>query len=78
MPSLYSDHLGIERLHAVVGSSLGGMASLAAAAEFPDRVARLVTISAAVRPNPMSIAIRYTQRRALVSSYIRVEYTYMK
>ena len=37
---LVMDHLGIQRLHAVVGSSLGGMMSLAAAALFPERVGR--------------------------------------
>ena len=34
------DHLGINRLHACIGSSLGGMQSLMAAALFPDRVGR--------------------------------------
>ena len=34
------DHLGIHRLHACVGSSLGGMQSVMAAALFPNRVGR--------------------------------------
>src|SRR5207247_6972055 len=38
--------LGIPRLGAVVGSSLGGMTSLAYALQFPDEVDRLVSISA--------------------------------
>jgi len=46
-----------------VGSSLGGMQSLAAAALFPDRMTRFATISAAARSIPYSIAMRYTQRR---------------
>jgi homoserine O-acetyltransferase len=37
---LLLDHLGISRLHAAVGSSLGGMQSIMAAALFPDRVGR--------------------------------------
>ena len=37
---LVLDHLGIQRVHAVVGSSLGGMMSLSAAALFPERVGR--------------------------------------
>ena len=53
------------QLHASVGSSLGGMQSLAAAAIFPDRVARVVSISAAARSIPYSIAMRYTQRRCV-------------
>ena len=54
------------QLHASVGSSLGGMQSLAAAAIFPDRVARVVSISAAARSIPYSIAMRYTQRRCVL------------
>ena len=34
------DALGIERLHAVVGGSMGGMQALSLAANFPERVAR--------------------------------------
>lgn len=67
-PLLFLDKLGINRLHAVVGSSLGGMLSLASAADYPERVARMVTISAAAMSHPMSIAARYSQRRALVGT----------
>jgi homoserine O-acetyltransferase len=45
----------------------GGMQSLAAAALYPDRVNRLVTISAAARSHPLSIALRYLQRKVLMS-----------
>lgn len=34
------DHLGIDRIHACIGSSLGGMQSLMAAALFPNRIGR--------------------------------------
>ena len=61
------DALGIDRLHASVGSSMGGMQSLAAAALFPERVRRLITISAAARSHPYSIAMRYAQRQVLMS-----------
>lgn len=37
---LLLDHLGISRLHASVGSSLGGLQSIMSAALFPDRVGR--------------------------------------
>lgn len=57
------DAMGIEKLHASVGASMGGMQSLAAAACFPDRVGRLVSISACARSHPYSIAMRYTQRQ---------------
>jgi len=61
------DHLGISKLWASVGSSLGGMQSLTLAAFYPERVNRLVSISAAARSIPYSIATRYTQRRILMS-----------
>ena len=34
------DHLGVSRVHASVGASLGGMQSIMAAQLFPDRVGR--------------------------------------
>ena len=64
---LLLDHLGIERLHASVGASLGGMQSLILAASVPERVGRIVSISAAVRSYPQSIALRFVQRQAVMS-----------
>ncbi|KAJ3207667.1 hypothetical protein HDU67_007336 [Dinochytrium kinnereticum] len=61
------DDMGIGKLHAVVGSSMGGMQSLAAAALYPDRVGRVISISAAARSHPYSIAMRYSQRQVLMS-----------
>eukprot|EP00729_Bicosta_minor_P003880 gene3880-15297_t len=64
---LLLDDLGIDSLHAVVGSSMGGMLSLAAAAMYPDRVQKAVSISAACRSHPTAIALRYMQRRILMA-----------
>ncbi|XP_031552965.1 serine O-succinyltransferase-like isoform X2 [Actinia tenebrosa] len=64
---LLLDSLGIEKLHAAVGSSLGGMLSLTAACLYPERVNRLVSISACAQSHPTSIAMRYVQRRILMS-----------
>ncbi len=61
------DHLGISRLHAAVGASLGGMQSLMIAALAPERVGRLVSISAALRSHPQSIALRFAQRQAVMA-----------
>ncbi|KAI8371347.1 homoserine O-acetyltransferase [Radiomyces spectabilis] len=61
------DSLGIDKLHASVGSSMGGMQSIAAAKLFPDRVKRLITISACARSHPYSIALRHTQRQVLMA-----------
>jgi homoserine acetyltransferase len=56
------DHLGIEKLYASVGSSMGGMQSLAAGWLFPERVGKVVSISGTARSSPSSIAMRYAQR----------------
>ena len=56
------DHLGIHQVYASVGCSMGGMQSLAAGWMFPERVAKVVSISGTARSTPTSIAIRYAQR----------------
>lgn len=61
------DHLGIEKLHAAVGSSMGGMLALAAGVVFPERVGRIASISAAAKSHPYSIAMRHTQRQVLMA-----------
>ncbi|CAI4211215.1 unnamed protein product [Parascedosporium putredinis] len=60
------DGLGVAKLYASVGSSMGGMQSLAAGVLFPDRVARVVTVSGCARSHPYSIAMRHTQRQVLM------------
>jgi homoserine O-acetyltransferase len=57
------NHLGLRSVHAIVGASYGGMVALAFAERFPDRVARLVILSAADRAHPMATAWRSVQRR---------------
>ena len=57
--------LGIERLAAVVGPSLGGMTALAYTVMFPEAVGALLTISSAARCLPFAIAIHSLQREAI-------------
>jgi homoserine acetyltransferase len=56
------DHLGIKKLYASVGSSMGGMQSLAAGYLFADRVGKIASISGTARSSPSSVAMRYAQR----------------
>lgn len=56
------DHLGIRKLSAIVGASYGGMVALAFGERHPERVERLVVISAADAPHPMATAWRSVQR----------------
>jgi homoserine O-acetyltransferase len=57
------DRLGVAKAHAIVGASYGGMTALAFAEIYPDRVDRLVVISANAEPHPAATAIRDLQRR---------------
>ena len=57
--------LGVDRVHAVVGSSYGGMVALAFAERFPGMLDRLVAISAPHESHPMSTALRTLQRRTV-------------
>ncbi len=57
------DHLGIDKLHALVGASYGGMVGLALGARHPERVARLLVFCAAHRSHPMATGLRSLQRR---------------
>jgi len=61
------DHLGLGRLHAVVGGSMGGMQALQFAALFPDRVARVVAISCTGRTTPSTVSFRRIQRQAIMT-----------
>lgn len=60
------DGLGIKKLYASVGASMGGMQSLTAGVLFPERVGRIASISGCARSHPYSIAMRHTQRQVLM------------
>jgi homoserine O-acetyltransferase len=62
------DHLAVQKLYASVGSSMGGMQSLAAGWLFPDRVGKIASISGTARSSPGSIAMRHAQRSGLLFS----------
>ncbi|MEO0424430.1 MAG: homoserine O-acetyltransferase [Pseudomonadota bacterium] len=59
--------LGIKRLLAVVGPSMGGMSALAYCLQYPSQVRALVNISSAARSLPFSIALRSLQREMIRS-----------
>jgi len=64
-------HLGIARWHAIVGASYGAMVALAYAERWPEGVERLLVISGAHRPHPLSTAWRSVQRAAVRQSLER-------
>jgi len=57
--------IGVEKLHAIVGASYGGMVALAFAQRYPAKVDRIVVISAAHRAHPMATAWRSVQRETV-------------
>ena len=61
------DGLGIERLKAIVGPSMGGMTALSLTKQFPGITDDLVLISAASSSRPFSIALRSLQRSMITS-----------
>jgi homoserine O-acetyltransferase len=58
------DHLGIARLKAVIGGSIGGMQALSWAVDFPDRLERCIAIGAAPL-SAMALALNHLQRQAI-------------
>ncbi|MFZ5747103.1 MAG: homoserine O-acetyltransferase MetX [Pseudomonadota bacterium] len=61
------DHLGIARLFAVVGGSMGGMQALSWAATYPDRVSAAVVIASTARHSAQNIAFHEVGRQAVMA-----------
>ena len=61
------DALGIGRLHAVVGGSMGGMQALSFAANFPGRTARVLAIATTARHSAQNIAFHEVGRQAVMA-----------
>jgi homoserine O-acetyltransferase len=60
------EHLGIDRLLAVVGGSLGGHIALDWAVRFPDRVARIAAIATSSRLTSQALAFDVIGRNAIL------------
>ncbi len=61
------DHLGIDRLYAVVGGSMGGMQAIIWAATYPTRVASAVIIASTARHSAQNIAFHEVGRQAIMA-----------
>ena len=61
------DALGIGRLHAVVGGSMGGMQALSLAVNFPDRTAAALVIASTARHSAQNIAFHEVGRQAIMA-----------
>jgi homoserine O-acetyltransferase len=61
------DRLGIRRLHAVAGGSMGGMQALQWAVQYPDAVRSVIALATSPRHSPQQIAFNAIARRAVMS-----------
>ena len=64
---IFVDHLGIEKLFAVVGGSMGGMQTLAWAALYPAQVFAAVPVAAAAYHSAQNIAFHEIGRQAIAA-----------
>jgi len=64
---LLASQLGIGRVHALVGSSVGGFQAIEWAVEQPERFGKLILIATDAKASPWTIAIDETQRMAIMS-----------
>ena len=62
-----SDYLGIEKWHAVVGGSLGGMQALEWSYLFPKRIKKAGVIAAAPKLSAQNIAFNEVARQAIIN-----------
>jgi len=65
--ALLINHLGIEKLFAVIGGSMGGMQALEWAKRFPARVHSVAVIAAATRQSAQNIAFHEIGRQAIMA-----------
>ena len=62
---LLKDHLGISRIHLLMGGSMGGFQALEWALMEPEAIGQLFLIATSARETPWGIAIHTTQRLAI-------------
>lgn len=55
------NHLGIDKLHAVIGPSIGGMCTLNFATRFPDRVRYVIPMSSALYVSTLQRVLNFEQ-----------------
>ncbi len=61
------DHLGVARLAAVIGGSMGGMQALSWPVLFPDRVRSSIVIASTARHSAQNIAFHEVGRQAIMA-----------
>lgn len=65
--AMLADRLGIEKWHAVVGGSMGGMQALQWSVDYPERLERAVIIASAPKLSAQNIAFNEVARQSILS-----------
>jgi homoserine O-acetyltransferase len=65
--ALLLDHLGVDRLRAVIGGSMGGMQALTWPVLFPQRVESAIVIASTARHSAQNIAFHEVGRQAIMA-----------
>ncbi len=60
-------HLGVEKILAVIGGSLGGMQALEWSLRYPDRVAGVIALATTMRHSALAIAFNEIARQAIMT-----------
>src|SRR3546814_16808863 len=61
------DHLGVDRLRAVIGGSMGGMQALSWPTLYPERVESCIVIASTARHSAQNIAFHEVGRQAIMA-----------
>lgn len=64
---LLREHLGIEKIHTLIGGSMGGFQAMEWAIQSPDRFQNLILLATAARHSPWGIAFNESQRMAIAT-----------
>lgn len=65
--AMFSDRLGIETWHAIVGGSMGGMQALQWSIDYPDRLKRCVVIACTPKLSAQNIGFNEVARQSILS-----------
>ena len=76
--NLLIESFGINRLHAIIGGSAGGMQVLAWGVLFPQKINILIPISTSYRHSPQNIAFHEVGRQAIMSDQNWCEGDYLQ
>lgn len=64
---MLSDYLGINKWHAIIGGSMGGMQALQWSVDYPDRLSRAVIIASTPKLSAQNIAFNEVARQSILS-----------